>query len=434
MKEPRKRRSDFWPACLFLGPNFIGFLAFVAFPVVFSIVMAFTNWDLSLHNRYRDDPVLWVWFRNFYDLLTHRDFWKYFGNTLFLMIGIPVGIAGSLFLAVLLTRPLRSKRKGIRWTLTLGSIASFAVLGLWLWTAGYGLIAMILCLLAGGVLALGFTTGATVYRTLFYLPSFTSGVAIYLLWKHLYNPVRGPINLALQPVLDALAGMVNTTPGWLWQGIGYSLWAVAAAGVLWLGAATMRNWIGRECGFGTAFMSLMALTASGLILYGLGLVAKALPVMATDGLLAPNWLGHVSWAKPAIMIMGLWAGIGSNSMLLYIAGISNIPVDLYEAADIDGAGSWQRFWYITWPQLAPTTFFIVIMAFIGGLQGGFETARTMTQGGPFGATTTLSYFVYVEGFETGRLGYASAVAWAMFIMIFTVTVFNYKFGSRYVSE
>ena len=78
---------------------------------------------------------------------------------------------------------------------------------------------------------------------------------------------------------------------------------------------------------------------------------------------------------------------------------------------MDGASSLQRFWHITWPQLAPVTFFIGVMGIIYGLQGGFEMARVMTMGGPAGSTTTLSYFIYLEGFETGRLGYASAAAW-----------------------
>ena len=167
---------------------------------------------------------------------------------------------------------------------------------------------------------------------------------------------------------------------------------------------------------------------------GLGVVIHALPNLAADGLAPPQWLNDYHWAKPAIMLMGLWIAVGSNNMLLYVAGISNIPVELYEAADIDGAGRWQCFWHVTWPQLAPTTFFIVVMSVIGGLQGGFEQARAMTSGGPFGATTTLSYFVYMEGFETGRLGYASAVAWVMFVMIFGLTVLNYRMGSQYVNE
>ncbi len=427
-----KRRSDFLAACLFLGPNFTGFLLFVALPVVFSVVMAFTNLDISLHHPRRADPIKWVWFQNFYDLFTHPDFWKYFRNTLFLMAGMPISIAGSLFLAVLLTRRLRSKQKGIRWALALCSLFGFSAIGLWLWGSGHGLVALILCLAAGGILMLGFTTGAVVYRTLFYLPSFCAGVAMFILWKQMYNPIHGPINRALTPILDSLANLVNTTSPVWWGGMGYVLWAIAGVGVLSLGFLTVRNWIGKEFGFGTGFITLVILAVGGLILYGLGAVIKSLPATAADGLSPPDWLGSAQWAMPAIILMGVWTAIGSNNMLLYIAGISNIPVDLYEAADIDGAGPWQRFWHVTWPQLAPTTFFITIMSVIGGLQGGFQQARTMTEGGPEGATTTISYYIFTEGFETGRHGYASAVAWSMFVLIFVVTIFNYRFGSRYV--
>jgi len=121
-------------------------------------------------------------------------------------------------------------------------------------------------------------------------------------------------------------------------------------------------------------------------------------------------------------------------MLLYIAGLTNIPPELYEAADIDGASPRQRFWNVTWPQLAPITFFIFIMSVIGGLQGGFEMARTMTQGGPAGSTTPLSYFIFTQGFETGRFGSASGVAWALFALVLSVTLINWKFGSRYVND
>ena len=156
--------------------------------------------------------------------------------------------------------------------------------------------------------------------------------------------------------------------------------------------------------------------------------------MASAGLQPPLWLADYYWAKPSIMIMALWAAIGSNNMILYLAGLSNVPTELYEAASMDGASGRQRFWHVTWPQLAPVTFFIFIMSIIQGLQGGFEMARTMTQGGPAGATTTLSYFVYIEGFETGRLGFASAVAWALFALVFAVTAINFKFGSRYTND
>ena len=121
-------------------------------------------------------------------------------------------------------------------------------------------------------------------------------------------------------------------------------------------------------------------------------------------------------------------------MLLYIAGLANIPGELYEAADMDGASRWQAFRHITWPQLAPTTFFIAIMTTIAGIQGGFEQARVMTQGGPAGTTKTLSYYIYEKFYEELELGYASAVAWVLFVIIFALTLVNWKFGNRYVND
>ena len=86
-----------------------------------------------------------------------------------------------------------------------------------------------------------------------------------------------------------------------------------------------------------------------------------------------------------------------------------------------------------WPQLAPTTFFIVVMSFIGGLQGGFEQARVMTAGGPAGTTTTVAYYIYTKAFEEFQIGYASAVSWVLFAMIFAITLINWKIGNREVS-
>jgi multiple sugar transport system permease protein len=111
-----------------------------------------------------------------------------------------------------------------------------------------------------------------------------------------------------------------------------------------------------------------------------------------------------------------------------------MPAELYEAADIDGAGRMARFWNLTWPQLAPTTFLITITSIIGGLQGGFDSARAMTDGGPAGSTTTLAYYIYSQGFQTGDLGYASAIAWVMFVMILGITAINWKWGGQYVND
>ena len=186
--------------------------------------------------------------------------------------------------------------------------------------------------------------------------------------------------------------------------------------------------LGAELSLALAGVPLLLLLAGGLLL------GPALPALAATGLEPPNWLGDYAWAKPALMLMALWAAIGSNSMILYLAGLSNIPPELYEAADMDGASAMQRFWHITWPQLAPITFFIAVMGVINGLQGGFEMARTMTQGGPAGSTTTLSYFIFTQGFETGRLGYASAIAWVLFGLVLVFSLLNFRFGNRDVND
>ncbi len=172
------------------------------------------------------------------------------------------------------------------------------------------------------------------------------------------------------------------------------------------------------------------------VLLGFSRVINALPAMAAadGGLQPPEWITDANWAKPSLMLMGFWAAVGSNNMLLYLAGLSNVPGELYEAADIDGAGRFGKFWNITWPQLAPVTFFIVVMSVIGGLQGGFEMVKTMTNGGPRESTSVLSFYIYQQAFELGRLGYASAVTWTLFALVLAVTLFNWKFGNRYVND
>jgi multiple sugar transport system permease protein len=135
-------------------------------------------------------------------------------------------------------------------------------------------------------------------------------------------------------------------------------------------------------------------------------------------------------ARDAIIYMGIWTGIGGGNMLLYLAALTNQPQELVEAAQIDGASRWAIFKNVTWPYLAPTTFFITIMSFIGGLQGGFEQARVMTGGGPAGTTMTMTYYIYTQAFDELQLGYASAVAWVLAVIILVVTLINWKFGNK----
>ena len=130
------------------------------------------------------------------------------------------------------------------------------------------------------------------------------------------------------------------------------------------------------------------------------------------------------------MLVNVWMGAGGTMMILYLAGLQGIAPELYEAAEIDGAGAWYKFWHVTVPGLRPTAFFILTTALIGGFQGEFDAAYILTQGGPNGATTTISYYIYQHAFEWFNMGYASAVSMVLFLLIFIVTLINWRIGGR----
>jgi multiple sugar transport system permease protein len=162
----------------------------------------------------------------------------------------------------------------------------------------------------------------------------------------------------------------------------------------------------------------------------IGLINRLLAGLMIHG---PNWLGDPQWSKTALIITGVWRTLGGLTMLLYLAALQGISESLYEAAEIDGASAWQRFWRVTWPLLSPTTFFILVMGVIGGFQGGFQQAYVMTRGGPAGSTSTIDYFIYNEAFFTSqRMGYASAAAWVLFAIILAVTLVQWRYGQKHV--
>ncbi len=154
-----------------------------------------------------------------------------------------------------------------------------------------------------------------------------------------------------------------------------------------------------------------------------GLLNWALrPVLAVFGVTPPGWLGDPAWAKPALALMSLW-GVG-NAMVIYLAGLQNVPQELYEAAEIDGAGAARRFWHVTVPMISPVIYFNLIMGIIGTLQV-FTTVFVLT-GGADGqpARSTLFYALYLfsTAFYDLRMGYACAMAWVLFLLIVALTV------------
>lgn len=148
----------------------------------------------------------------------------------------------------------------------------------------------------------------------------------------------------------------------------------------------------------------------GLFNHGLGLL----------GIGPIDWLGDPHWSMPAIIIVAVWKNFGYN-MLIFLAGLQTIPRELYEAAEMDGAGPWQRFRHVTLPGLAPTALFVGVTTLIGFFQL-FSEPYVMTQGGPLGATRSLVLLMYEEGFRWWRMGLAATVAVLLLIITLVATL------------
>ncbi|MEN6479790.1 MAG: sugar ABC transporter permease [Anaerolineales bacterium] len=292
----RAKRRENIEAYLFLSPWIIGFVVFLVVPIGMSIYAAFTRWVII------DPPPRYIGLANFREMLTKdRYFWWSLGVTLryMLMTVIPFLIIG-LLLALLLNQKIR---------------------------------------------------GMHVFRTIFYLPSVISGVAVAILWISLLDYDMGAVNTILRSI-----GVDNP----------------------------------------------------------------------------PNWLNSARWALPSVALMSLW-GIGGGA-IIYLAGLQNIPQHLYEAAEIDGANDWQKFWKITIPLLSPTIFFNLITGLIGAFQV-FTPAYVMSGGARWGTTKALRFYVfhvYITGFNEGRLGYASALAWVLTIISVIAVLIVYNTSDRYV--
>ena len=140
--------------------------------------------------------------------------------------------------------------------------------------------------------------------------------------------------------------------------------------------------------------------------------------------LAHNWAGNPKYALTGVMLMAVWGGIGSN-MIFFLAGLQNIPDELYEASRIDGASRWHRFRHVTWPNLGNTNFFVIVMAIISAFQV-FGIAMVYSEGGPLYSTTTVVLLIYRRAFEEGQMGLGAAMAFILFLIILSFSYYQYK--------
>jgi ABC-type sugar transport system permease subunit len=154
--------------------------------------------------------------------------------------------------------------------------------------------------------------------------------------------------------------------------------------------------------------------------------------LAQIGLSGRNWLGDPDTALPAIAAMAVWSSLGWT-MTFFLVGLQAIPRQLYEAAEVDGAGRWMRFRHITWPLLTPMTFFILVTQTIGNLQGAFDQVYLMTQGGPGYSTYTNAFYLYSQAFRYFHYGYAAAYAWVIFAVIAFATFLQFRVLARRIN-
>ena len=285
------RRREMLIFYLFLAPWIIGFLAFTAGPMIYSFYLSFTRYNIS-------QPAQWIGLSNYVRAFT-------FDNLFFHSLRITFIFAGT-------------------------SIPLQLVFGL--------IIALMLNFKIPAV---------SVWRTLYYLPSVLSGVAVAVLWQLIFHPSNGILNVLLRMI----------------------------------------------------------------------------------GIQGPRWLFDRQWALPALVLMSLW-GVG-GSMIIYISSLQGIPTALYEAATIDGASAWRRFWNVTLPMITPVIFFNLVMGIIGALQT-FMQAFIMTEGGPQNATLFYGLRLYNAAFRDLRMGYASMLAWVLFMIILMLTALVVRSSSLWV--
>lgn len=244
-------------------------------------------------------------------------------------------------------------------------------------TARYALISIPLQLAGGLALALLLNRplrGIWVYRSVFYLPMVLGGVATSLIWMWLFSPSQGLINIGLAKLYDLLG-----QDSWMSHALAWPLLSL----------------------FGR-------LDANSLL---------------------PGWTSSERGALNSLILMSLWTLGGS--MIVNLAGLQSIPNVFYEAAEIDGAGRWTRFTRITLPLLSPTLFFNLVMGVIGSFQV-FTQGFIMTQGGPNDATNFYMLYVYRNAFEFFKMGYASALAWILFVLILALTLLVVRSSSFWV--
>ncbi|MBN1402137.1 MAG: sugar ABC transporter permease [Anaerolineae bacterium] len=251
-----------------------------------------------------------------------------------------------------------------------------------------------------------------------------------------YSVLRPPQWLGLRNFQRALGGEDQL----MWPSIGRSFYyAVLSVPTRLAGSllvAMLLNQSLRLTAFWRTLFFLPSLTPSVATAYvwrwilnpEIGVVRMVFDVV---GVTMPRWLGSMEWALPSLAMIGLWATVGGSSMIIFLAGLQDVPLELIEAADIDGAGRWRKFWNVTIPMLSPVIFFNLIMGIIRALQV-FDLAFVATAGGPGYATRFISLHIYETAFVSFDMGYAAALSWILVVLIVSMTIIQFRLSSTWV--
>ncbi|MBN2451790.1 MAG: sugar ABC transporter permease [Lentisphaeria bacterium] len=290
--------------------------------------------------------------------------------------------------------------------------------------------------------------GLAFYRVVFYLPHLVPTVVVALLWLWIFNPKFGILNLFLGAGMGAARAWTDrffdleaagrgvlacrwwalalpTVPGILFC-VSALPWRVGAGG----GRNPVRLWLRVAAWVSAGLACVSVLVALGYRFLPRDMEKLASPGWLSDAASFPSVVPFApAWALWAIVIMGMW-GVGQMAVI-YLAKLQDVPFDLYEAADMDGASWWQKTRHITVPLISPVILFNVVMAIIGTFQI-FAEPYIMTRGGPEDKTRFVAMFIYDQAFQYQRVGYASAVAWVLFLMIVALTLVAFRVSRRHV--
>ena len=270
----------------------------------------------------------------------------------------------------------------------------------------------------------------------FFLFTFGPMLASLYLSFTRFSITNVPIWLGLDNYVRALTGADDL----FWPSMGRTLtWAFVMVpigiGLSFLAAALLNQGLKGTVIFRTLFFlpSLTPVVAAALLWRWLyhpefGGINYLLLQMGIEG---PRWLSSPSTAMQSLMLVALWGAVGGSTMIIFLAGLQGIPIELHEAASIDGANAWQRLRAITLPLMTPTIFFNLIIGIIAALKV-FATAMVATGGGPNYATWFFNLHLYYNAFQYFEMGYASALAWIFFVLVVSLTYLNVRWSRRWV--